>query len=71
MSVSVNKRAANDRWDAANMAYQTVKVRKELLEMFRAACQTNGDKVNSVLREAMEDYINRTTDGSMTDTDDK
>ena len=59
MAVSEAQRRGNDKWDAANMAYQTVKVRKELLEEFRAAVQANGDKVNTVLREAMEDYINR------------
>lgn len=57
--VSDSKRAANDKWDAAHMAYQTVKVRRELLDDFRAACAERGDKVNTVLRQAMEDYINR------------
>ena len=50
---------ARDNWDRENMAYQTVKVRKELLETFRATCSERGDKVNTVLREAMEDYITR------------
>ena len=58
--VSDSKRAANDRWDTAHMTYQTVKVRRELLEKFRATCTERGDKVNTVLRQAMEDYINRT-----------
>ena len=57
MPISEAKRKGNDKWDSANMAYQTVKVRKELLEEFRAAVAANGDKVNSVLRNAMEDYI--------------
>ena len=57
MTVSKAKREGNNRWDAANMAYQTVKVRKELLEEFRAVVQANGDKVNTVLKEAMERYI--------------
>ena len=57
MPISEAKRKGNDKWDSANMAYQTVKVRKELLEEFRAAVAANGDKVNSVLRSAMEDYI--------------
>lgn len=50
------KRAANQRWDAANMAYKSVKVRRELLDDFRAACAARGDKVNTVLRRAMEVY---------------
>ena len=55
--VSEAKRASNDRWDKENMTYQTVKVRRELLEDFKAACAANGDRVNTVLREAMERYI--------------
>ena len=57
--VSESKRAANDKWDKDNMAYQTVKVRRELLEDFKAACAANGDKVNTVLREAIEDYVSK------------
>lgn len=55
--VSEAKRQSNDKWDAANMAYQTVKVRRELLEEFRQCVQDHGDKVNTVLRSAMEEYI--------------
>lgn len=64
MAVSEAKKASNARWDADNMAYQTVKVRRQLLEDFRVACAARGDKVNTVLREAMEDYINRSQDGA-------
>ena len=39
------------------MAYQTVKVNKTLLQEFRETVTVNGDKVNTVLREAMERYI--------------
>ena len=57
MAVSDAQRRANQKWDADNMAYQTIKVRKELLEAFRAACAERGDKINTVLRQAMERYI--------------
>lgn len=57
MAVSEAKRASNDRWDAENMAYQTVKVNKALLTEFKAICAAKGDKVNTVLRRAMEDYV--------------
>lgn len=60
MAVSEAKRASNDRWDRENMAYQTVKVRRDLLEAFRASCKARGDKVNTVLREAMERYVEET-----------
>ena len=52
-----SQKAARDKWDNENMAYQTVKVRKELLTAFREACEKNGDKVNTILREAMERYL--------------
>lgn len=55
--VSEAKKASNARWDADNMAYQTVKVRREILEDFKAAAAARGDKVNTILREAMEKYI--------------
>ena len=55
--VSEAKKASNARWDADNMAYQTVKVRREILEEFKATCAANGDRVNTILREAMERYI--------------
>lgn len=57
MALSEAKRKGNEKWDSANMAYQTVKVRKELLEQFREAVQANGDRVNTVLKEAMEEYV--------------
>lgn len=60
MAVSEAKRASNDRWDAKNMAYQTVKVSKSLLDDFKAACAARGDRVNTVLRMAMERYVAET-----------
>ena len=59
-----NKKEYNRKYDSENMAYQTVKVRKELLEQFRAAVAANGDKVNSVLRNAMEEYIKEHSAGA-------
>lgn len=55
--VSEAKKASNLKWDQENMTYQTVKVRRELLEEFKAVCAARGDRVNTVLREAMERYI--------------
>ena len=51
------QKAAKLKYDRANMAYQTVKVKKELLDEFKAACAARGDRVNTVLRQAMENYI--------------
>ena len=60
MSVSESQRAAANKWDAANMAYQTCKVPKTLLAEFKAACAARGDKVNTVLRQSMERYVRET-----------
>ena len=59
MAVSKAQRAASDRWDAENMAYQTVKVRRSTLEDFKAACAAQGAKVNTVLRQFIESYVER------------
>ena len=55
--VTEAKKATNKNWDDKNMAYQTIKIRRELLEEFKSACARNGDKVNTVLREAIENYV--------------
>lgn len=60
--VSNAKKASNARWDAENMAYQTVKVKKQLLQDFKTVCSERGEKVNTVLRGAMEHYITCTVD---------
>jgi len=57
LTVSAAKRASNDKWDKDNMAYQTIKVSKTLLTAFKECVAANGDRVNTVLREAMERYI--------------
>ena len=50
---------AQEKYDAANMAYQTIKVKRELLDNFKAVCAARGDKVNTVLRECMEEYVDK------------
>lgn len=55
--VSEAKKASNTKWDNKNMAYQTIKVSKTLLQDFKSTCAYKGDKVNTVLRKAMEDYV--------------
>lgn len=62
------QRAAADKYDAANMAYQTVKVRRQLLDDFKSSCAARGDRVNTVLREAMENYVNTTPTVTATPT---
>ena len=57
MALSEAKKQSNVKWDKENMAYQTVKVRRELQDQFKSECARRGDKVNTILREAMEEYI--------------
>lgn len=57
MALTEAKKKSNLKYDKENMAYQTVKVNKVLLLEFRQAVQERGEKVNTVLREAMETYI--------------
>ena len=59
MALSEAKKQSTAKWDKENMAYQTVKVRRELLDQFKAECARRGDKVNTILREAMEEYISQ------------
>lgn len=58
--VSEKKRAAIDKWDQKNMVYQTIKVRKESLERFKAACKARGERVNTVFKEFIESYPDKT-----------
>lgn len=51
------RKPAQDKWDAANMASQNIRVRRELLDKFKSVCAERGDAVNGVLREAMEQYV--------------
>ena len=55
--VSEAQKKARNKYDSENMDRVTVKVKKELLQQFRQAVQERGEKVNTVLREAMETYI--------------
>lgn len=57
MATSEARKRANKKWNDANMAKQTVTVRRETLEEFRQLVQANGDKVNTILRQAIENYI--------------
>lgn len=66
MPMSKERREQINKWDSENMAYQTIKVRKSLLDDFRLACVVRGDRVNTVLREAMEQYVKTYQDGDTT-----
>ena len=57
----MGRTGAQDKWGREHMCYQTVKVRKTLLDDFKAACAARGDRVNTVLRRAMEQYISESS----------
>lgn len=63
------QRAAADKWDKEHgMVYQSVKIRRELRDNFKAACAAKGQKVNTVLREAMQRYVEEAAAGATVDT---
>lgn len=55
----MSRTSAQEKYDAANMAYQTIKIRRDLLEQFKSICKARGDKVNTILREAIEAYVKK------------
>ena len=57
MAVSKAQRAAANKWDSANMAVVTCKVKRDLADDFKATCRAAGETPNAVLRETMIAYI--------------
>ena len=56
MTTEAQKRA-NKKYTENNVAYQTIRLNKKLLEKFKATVKARGDRVNTVLRQAIIDYI--------------
>ena len=57
MGLSVSKRRANNKWDAANMTVLGCKVRRDRAEQFKAACKKNGTSPNAIFMAAMEKFM--------------
>ena len=53
--VSDAKKAANRKWDAANMTQLKCSVRRDRADAFRAACAEDGTTVSAVLLRAVND----------------
>ena len=51
------QKRADAKYKASTMAQQNIAIRRETLEQFKTLAAENGDKVNTVLREAIESYI--------------
>lgn len=57
MAVSPKQAASRDKYDKEHFVYQSVKVKKETLSDFKAICAERGERVNTVLRQMMERYV--------------
>jgi len=57
MAVSRARRAANNKWDKANMKVIACKIKLDRAELFRKLCEQDGKTANAVLTELIEQYI--------------
>jgi predicted transcriptional regulator len=57
MPLSEAKRAANKKWDAANMQNLSVKVRRDYAERIKAAAAAAGTTPSSIMRRALDDFM--------------
>ena len=54
------KKKANAKWDKAHMMILGCKVRKDFAAQFREACTAAGTTPNAVLKQAAEQFFERT-----------
>ena len=59
MPVPASKRAANNRWDAANMSVLSVKLRKDRADVIRDAAAKAGQSVQAYILEAVRARMER------------
>lgn len=59
MPVPASKRAANNRWDAANMSVLSVKLRKERADVIRDAAASAGQSVQAYILDAIRERMAR------------
>jgi len=57
MPLSEAKKAANKKWDAANMQNLSVKVRRDYAERIRAAAAAAGTTPSTIMRKALDDFM--------------
>lgn len=58
LTVPKSKRAANNKWDAANMKIVACKIKKEEAERFKQYAQDHNTTPNALLREYVRKCIN-------------
>lgn len=68
MPLSEAKKRSNAKWDAANMAVVSVKMRKDLAAQLTAAAKANGTTRNAVLLAAAREYIRTHSTDTQPDT---
>ena len=59
MPVPASKRAANNRWDAANMSVLSVKLRKERADVIRDVAAKAGQSVSAYILQAINERMER------------
>lgn len=59
MPVPASKRAANNRWDAANMSVLSVKLRKDRADVIRDAAAKAGQSVSAYILQAINERMER------------
>lgn len=57
--VTQAKKEANQAWDRKHMTTLCCRVRREYADKVREACAAQGDTVNGVIKEALDQYLNR------------
>ena len=58
-----SKRAANNRWDAANMSVLSVKLRKERADVIRDAAANARQSVSAYILQAINERMERDNKG--------
>lgn len=59
MPISPARRAANNRWDAANMSVLSVKMRRERADIIRNAAAAAGQSVSAYILKAINERMER------------
>lgn len=51
------QKTATKKWQKKNMAVLPCKVRRDYADRVRAAAAANGDTINGILRQALDQYL--------------
>ena len=64
MPLSENKKAANAKWDAANLSRMSLAVPKEMRERIDAYIARSGETINGFLKRAINECLNKNNPGN-------